>query len=123
MACCGAPAGDPEARAKSKRIDEMIKQDRKDEVRKVKLLLLGTGDSGKSTFLKVQPIPFSFHIFYTFNSYTHSVCTYALRTIANEGRCRYTHVICNSLTTTPQIINSTGFSRSEVVRKILNTKL
>jgi len=57
MACCGGPAGDPETRAKSKAIDDLIKADRKEEIKKVKLLLLGTGDSGKSTFLKVRASP------------------------------------------------------------------
>jgi GTPase SAR1 family protein len=56
MACCGGPSGDPETRAKSKSIDDQIKSDRKEDIRKVKLLLLGTGDSGKSTFLKQMKI-------------------------------------------------------------------
>lgn len=56
MACCAPTQGDPEARKRSKDLDETIKQERKDEVKKVKLLLLGTGDSGKSTFLKQMKI-------------------------------------------------------------------
>jgi len=37
---------------KASKIDQQIREDRKQQNRKVKLLLLGTGDSGKSTFTK-----------------------------------------------------------------------
>jgi hypothetical protein len=42
MACCGPANSDPESRKKSKDIDETIKNDRKDDVKRVKLLLLGS---------------------------------------------------------------------------------
>lgn len=41
MACCIPAQGDPEGRARSKELEEAIKQERKDVNRKVKLLLLG----------------------------------------------------------------------------------
>lgn len=56
MACCMPNQGNPEDRLRSKELEEQIKQERKDANRKVKLLLLGTGDSGKSTFLKQMKI-------------------------------------------------------------------
>jgi guanine nucleotide-binding protein G(i) subunit alpha len=58
MNCCGGKAseGDEEARKESKVIDKTIKQEKKEADKKVKLLLLGTGDSGKSTFLKQMKV-------------------------------------------------------------------
>lgn len=53
MSCCG---GDPEARKQSKGIEAVIKKERKANERKVKLLLLGTGDAGKSTFAKQMKV-------------------------------------------------------------------
>jgi len=45
-----------EADKQSKKIDETIKKDKKQGREKYKLLLLGTGDAGKSTFLKQMQI-------------------------------------------------------------------
>eukprot|EP01121_Diplochlamys_sp_Union-15-3_P012246 TRINITY_DN3644_c1_g1_i1.p1 TRINITY_DN3644_c1_g1~~TRINITY_DN3644_c1_g1_i1.p1 ORF type:complete len:352 (-),score=65.01 TRINITY_DN3644_c1_g1_i1:84-1139(-) len=51
MSCCGTES-DPEAKKVSKAIDGTIKKERKLNDLRFKLLLLGTGDAGKSTFAK-----------------------------------------------------------------------
>jgi len=55
--CCGERTEVEEQSAKkSKEIDEDLKRARKQADSKVKLLLLGTGDSGKSTFVKQMKV-------------------------------------------------------------------
>ena len=49
-----AAADTPEAK-KSRALDKTIKEDEKRMAKEVKLLLLGAGESGKSTILKVSP--------------------------------------------------------------------
>jgi len=57
MMCCGERTETQEETAKrSKEIDEELKKARKFSDSKVKLLLLGTGDSGKSTFVKQMKV-------------------------------------------------------------------
>ncbi|KAJ3125579.1 hypothetical protein HK101_005906, partial [Irineochytrium annulatum] len=51
MGNCGS-AAEKEADERSKDIDIMLKADAKASTKTVKLLLLGPGDSGKSTLLK-----------------------------------------------------------------------
>ncbi|TPX17583.1 uncharacterized protein E0L32_012117 [Thyridium curvatum] len=51
--CFGGRGGDNEAEAaRSRELDKMIRQDEKRMAKEVKLLLLGAGESGKSTVLK-----------------------------------------------------------------------
>lgn len=55
--CCVSINQSPEATEQLKRsrmIDKMIAKDKKTNSKQVKLLLLGAGESGKSTFLKVK---------------------------------------------------------------------
>eukprot|EP01123_Difflugia_compressa_P014586 TRINITY_DN775_c0_g3_i2.p1 TRINITY_DN775_c0_g3~~TRINITY_DN775_c0_g3_i2.p1 ORF type:complete len:347 (-),score=80.01 TRINITY_DN775_c0_g3_i2:244-1284(-) len=58
MLCCGETPGDYDEKAakKTKEIEEELKKARKQAESKVKLLLLGTGDSGKSTFVKQMKV-------------------------------------------------------------------
>lgn len=54
--------GDPEALARNRAIEQQIARDRQELAREVKMLILGTGESGKSTVMKqmvrpVLPIP------------------------------------------------------------------
>ncbi|KAJ3282852.1 guanine nucleotide-binding protein subunit alpha [Borealophlyctis nickersoniae] len=51
--CFGSPSGvDKEARSKHQDIERQLKADKAELERSVKLLLLGSGESGKSTILK-----------------------------------------------------------------------
>jgi len=57
--CCVWPGKSPEEAemaSKSKQIDKMIKSDQRKIQQEVKVLLLGAGESGKSTFLKQMKI-------------------------------------------------------------------
>ncbi|XP_019642623.1 PREDICTED: guanine nucleotide-binding protein subunit alpha-13-like [Branchiostoma belcheri] len=53
--CCGDPQ-DIEQRQRSKQIDKMLAKEKVHLRRQVKILLLGAGESGKSTFLKQMRI-------------------------------------------------------------------
>ena len=53
---CWKSAHDIEARSKSKEIDKQLQRDKLYREREVKILLLGAGESGKSTFLKQMKI-------------------------------------------------------------------
>ena len=52
--CMGsnAPQAPPDAQAQSHKIDEALKLDKKRRDTKIKLLLLGSGESGKCTLVK-----------------------------------------------------------------------
>ncbi|KAG8957754.1 guanine nucleotide-binding protein subunit alpha [Tulasnella sp. 419] len=52
MGCVQSSSSDPEATARSKSIDAQIKRDRQSTRSQVNILLLGAGESGKSTVLK-----------------------------------------------------------------------
>jgi len=57
MLCCGEqPEPDEKTSKRSKEIEEELKKARRQAESKVKLLLLGTGDSGKSTFVKQMKV-------------------------------------------------------------------
>jgi guanine nucleotide-binding protein G(i) subunit alpha len=52
----GGSTIDPAARDKNRKIDEMLKEERIKQRTEVKLLLLGAGESGKSTIVKQMKI-------------------------------------------------------------------
>lgn len=56
LLCCFAESALPEQKRLSKQIDKDIRREAKARRRQVKLLLLGAGESGKSTFLKQMRI-------------------------------------------------------------------
>ncbi|KAJ8262814.1 hypothetical protein COCON_G00152710 [Conger conger] len=56
MACCCLSAEDRENKRINEEIEKRLRQDKKDSRRELKLLLLGTGESGKSTFIKQMRI-------------------------------------------------------------------
>lgn len=50
--CASNDGGDPEAARRSKQLDKEMRKDHVAEERVLKLLLLGAGESGKSTLFK-----------------------------------------------------------------------
>lgn len=56
MGGCSSSAQDEQARAVSRAIDKALKTDKTQMVQQYKLLLLGSGESGKSTFFKQMKI-------------------------------------------------------------------
>lgn len=53
---CVVSAGNKEDRSRSSRIDAYLRREKKNNFHEVKLLLLGAGESGKSTFIKQMKI-------------------------------------------------------------------
>lgn len=68
---CGtsSPISDPEAEARTREIDRQLEKERQTQRLTMKILLLGTGESGKSTVLSMP--------FYS----CLSICTVADRTV------------------------------------------
>eukprot|EP00026_Physarum_polycephalum_P009084 Phypoly_transcript_09195.p1 GENE.Phypoly_transcript_09195~~Phypoly_transcript_09195.p1 ORF type:complete len:353 (+),score=59.57 Phypoly_transcript_09195:269-1327(+) len=89
MLCC--MQNDP-ARAYSRKLDSSIKQDRKQMQNDVKLLLLGTGESGKSTIAKQMKI---IH----------------LKGFSQSEKAAYKSVIHNNIVASMQTITSQCLSR------------
>ncbi|KPP75246.1 guanine nucleotide-binding protein subunit alpha-14-like, partial [Scleropages formosus] len=56
MAGCCLTAEQRECKKINKEIERQLNRDKKDSRRELKLLLLGTGESGKSTFIKQMRI-------------------------------------------------------------------
>jgi len=59
MACFSSKKKSPEEEIQAKKnreIENQLKEDRKNQAQKMKLLLLGTGDAGKSTFAKQMKV-------------------------------------------------------------------
>ncbi|XP_019956406.1 guanine nucleotide-binding protein subunit alpha-14-like [Paralichthys olivaceus] len=54
--CCCVSAEDKENQKINEEIEKQLRRDKKDSRRELKLLLLGTGESGKSTFIKQMRI-------------------------------------------------------------------
>lgn len=91
MACCFKP-GDPEARKQSKRIENQLKGDQKKLEMEVKLLLLGAGESGKSTIAKQMKIihmsGYTQQERLTFKPTIHNNVINAMRTLVEEASKR-----------------------------------
>jgi len=73
MGNCQGDTGDVEDRQRSRSIDELLKNDRKYQQNEVKILLLGAGESGKSTLLKQMKILFSQGFTQEDRNYFHNV--------------------------------------------------
>lgn len=56
MGCCSSAPADPVAYSKDQEISKILKKERKEKEKEVKLLLLGAGESGKSTIFKQMQI-------------------------------------------------------------------
>jgi len=52
----GGPPADPQEEKRNKEIENQLKEEKKNQINKMKLLLLGTGDAGKSTFAKQMKV-------------------------------------------------------------------
>ena len=90
-----AASGDPEAKKRSELIEKELREEKRSQEQRVILLLLGAGESGKSTFAKQMKMIF-------LNGYTEEElisyrniirrnCIMGMRTLLLEGQKRGTY--------------------------------
>jgi len=91
-ACAGKEVGDEKQRKENQRIEKALRNDRKDREFLIKLLLLGAGESGKSTFAKQMKILFlegySKQELSFYKDVIHSNMILGMRTIVQEAQKR-----------------------------------
>jgi hypothetical protein len=95
MGICGSTAVSAEA-LRAKKLDDLIEKDKRDEEQKVKLLLLGAGESGKSTIFKqmriLYGVGFSEEDRKNFRAVIHSNTVLSMRSLVTQATERGLHI-------------------------------